>query len=373
MMAASGLIMTIMASWERPGWEFAVHGGRPPLPYTPTGRLKDVTVAYFLGNASGFPNPAEALAESRFGIAGIGWQLNNVPSNHSHLEAAEVRTALQLKVLRAGVRILVSRNTEVVSTFMDSVSKAFANTSKDNYWVKGADGHIVETPWISPAGNTPKRWINFSHTEAAEWWANEYIGPVLSSPLFDGLYFDCSCENPPGVELAAFAAVQAGAQHAVDALLPRAAAARKWVSAWDNEGSVRRSSCAKDMRTLIQKARGSYSTLQLLFDYRDHEQSLELSAAALLIARGLYGTLMWPVIGAYEKAAEFPWNSTLLEHDWGGPLEEPREEPMGVFVRRYEHGVATVDCTAEQRVVSLLTTLRKSSFMGVHGLMKANV
>ena len=82
---------------------------------------------------------------------------------------------------------------------------------------------------------------------------------------------------------------------------------------------------------------------------------------------------MWPVIGAYEKAAEFPWNSTLLEHDWGGPLEEPREEPMGVFVRRYEHGVATVDCTAEQRVVSLLTTLRKSSFMGVHGLMKAHV
>ena len=83
----------------------------------------------------------------------------------------------------------------------------------------------------------------------------------------------------------------------------------------------------------------------LTFDYRDGEQSLALSAAAFLIARGLYATLMMPVTGIYEEATAFPWNATLLEFDWGAPLEEAQEGPVeGVFSRRFEHGEAKLDC-----------------------------
>lgn len=88
------------------------------------------------------------------GIAGIGWQLANVPSHGAHLEAAEVHTARQLKASRAAVRVLASRNTEVVTTLWDSVRAAFADASKEGYWVRDARGRVVEASWVSPAGNT---------------------------------------------------------------------------------------------------------------------------------------------------------------------------------------------------------------------------
>ena len=69
---------------ERVGWAFAEHGGFPPTPtsWGRSGVVRDFTVAYFMGNASGPNNAAEVAAEARFGIAGIGWQINNKPGVH---------------------------------------------------------------------------------------------------------------------------------------------------------------------------------------------------------------------------------------------------------------------------------------------------
>ena len=62
-----------------PGWAFAARVsaglGYPPLPH-PTYDMRSSTVAYFLGNDTGLNNAAELLAESRFGIVGIGWQIH---------------------------------------------------------------------------------------------------------------------------------------------------------------------------------------------------------------------------------------------------------------------------------------------------------
>jgi len=137
--------------------------------------------------------------------------------------------------------------------------------------------------------------------------------------------------------------VTASAQLTINRMLPHAAAAGKWVSAWDSDGAVRRSSCAADVRRLLTKAAG-YATLQVLFDFRDREQSLEVAAAALLITRGLYATLMWPVTGTYERATGFPWNATLLEHDFAAPLQAAVEQPAAVFSRRFAGGTARLDC-----------------------------
>ena len=48
---------------------------------------------------------------------------------------------------------------------------------------------------------------------------------------------------------------------------------------------MRKSTCAADVRRLRRKATGTYATLQLEYDFRDREQSLELSSAALLLSR----------------------------------------------------------------------------------------
>ena len=92
---------------ERPGWGFAKHGGFPPLPWGASGRPQDSTAVYFAGNASGLNNASEAAAQARFGIVGIGWQLNNQGSDFRHESKWEEMTARQLKSLRPGVRTMV--------------------------------------------------------------------------------------------------------------------------------------------------------------------------------------------------------------------------------------------------------------------------
>lgn len=78
-------------------------------------------MAQFIGNASGMDNPTELASEARLGYVGIGWQLNNIPSNHSHLEVYEIEEARHLKAIRPDVRVSVLRNSQVGTTFWDGV------------------------------------------------------------------------------------------------------------------------------------------------------------------------------------------------------------------------------------------------------------
>jgi len=107
---------------------------------------------------------------------------------------------------------------------------------------------------------------------------------------------------------------------------------------------VRLPTCAHDVRYLLNRSSG-YSTVQILLDVNDANQSLAMTAAALLISRGLYSTLYFPPLGIYSNASAYPWNSTLLEHDFGAP-RAPATEADGVFRRRYERGQVRLDCNA---------------------------
>ena len=127
LVALAASLARASATVETPGWAFDVHGGFPPLPWGQSGRVQDATAIYFAGNASGFDSAYEAAAAARFGVVGIGWQVNNVPSNFSHEEGAEARTSRQLKAARPGVRTLVSRETEVITVFWDAARAAIAD------------------------------------------------------------------------------------------------------------------------------------------------------------------------------------------------------------------------------------------------------
>ena len=69
-------------------------------------------------------------------------------------------------------------------------------------------GKPVEGVWGSPAGNTPKYWFNFTNAAAAAWWEETFVGTALRNDAFDGVYTDCSCEDPPGVEAAVLLATR---------------------------------------------------------------------------------------------------------------------------------------------------------------------
>ena len=204
------------------GWGFAAGGGFPPLPASfRSWQLNRSTVGYFLGNASGMDSVAEVRAEvGKFGVVGIGWQLNNIPSKYSHLETFEIEEARKLKAMRPGVKVMVLRNTEVASVFWDSAKKVMDDPNTQDYWTQ-CGGKPCAGVWASPAGNTPKYFFNFSNPDLRAWWVHEYVGTALDNPLFDGVYYDCSCGSPPGDHLDQ-AAMQRAAQGAFDEVLAMA-------------------------------------------------------------------------------------------------------------------------------------------------------
>ena len=63
-------------------------------------------------------------------------------------------------------------------------------------------------------------------------------GGLLRRARYDGVYTDCSCEDPPGIDRATLLAVKAAGQISVDQVLLRAAATGKWVSSWSHDGEV---------------------------------------------------------------------------------------------------------------------------------------
>ena len=94
----------------------------------------------------------------------------------------------------------------------------------------------VSRAWVSPAGNTPKFWLHFSNAHAA---ASMVGGGLLRRARYDGVYTDCSCEDPPGIDRATSCSPsRRPVRISVDQVLLRAAATGKWVSSWSHDGEV---------------------------------------------------------------------------------------------------------------------------------------
>jgi len=124
-----------------------------------------------MGNTTGPNNPTEVAAQSRFGIAGVGWQNNNKGSNFSHEAAA----AKQIKLSRPAATVMVTRDTQVVTSFWDSAWSAM--TTRPEFFLRDPrSGLPVSRAWVSPAGNTPKFWLHFSNAHAAAWWEEAFYG-----------------------------------------------------------------------------------------------------------------------------------------------------------------------------------------------------
>jgi len=66
-------------------------------------------------------------------VAAVGWELNNIPANYTHLEEAEIATAKSLKALRPDMKVGVTRNTAVVTTFWDSAKRVMFDPATKDY------------------------------------------------------------------------------------------------------------------------------------------------------------------------------------------------------------------------------------------------
>lgn len=155
---ADGKRSRFQFGWMTPGW-WAYHtsgsapgnGGFPPLPWprNSSNRLADVSVVYFAGSSGGGghagPNSElEARAEARHGIVGISWHVGLASPRHQELnELAAIR---QLKRINPSVRVLVPRETQVVTDLWEHTREAMAEHPE--YWLtNSSSGRPLEGEW----------------------------------------------------------------------------------------------------------------------------------------------------------------------------------------------------------------------------------
>ena len=275
----------------------------------------------------------------------------------------EQRTAVELKRLNPSVKVLGIRNDQVVSPLWDSARARMLDPSSSHFWLHDASGNPIVGAWTdSPqrnqtmaSGAVTKYFLNWSEPVARQWWADVHVGSALAEQNLDGAYFDCACESVLPVD--ELVRKHADAAPAIRQVLYRAVQAGKWLAPYKPDGptaacdkpQVRRSYCAVPMRYFIElgkntSAGAQNSTMLMLHDFRDKEQTVETSVAAFLIARGASALLrLSSCVGcAYDKPTP-PW-SPLFERSVGRPLGAATETRTGVFERQYQKANVTLDC-----------------------------
>ena len=338
------------------GWGFQKRGGFPPLPPSwQTWSLQRSTIGLFLGNASGMDSADELRAEARFGVVGVGWQINNIPSHHSNLEVFELEEAARLKKLKPGVKVMLARESEATTTFYNKSKAKMFDPATQDWWVTCGDAPCNGS-WASPAGDTPKYFFNFSNPAAANWWVEEFIGAPLRSPLVDGIYFDSApVAGPPDHGHGQGGGPRrANAQAAFDRALALIANAGKWATAWNNDGQslfpkqglqpdapdYSRDSCSALLRQWIAIGQDARRTLQLQIGTSSPSNA---TLAAFLLARGPSAMLEYPIEGCYGTAAAYGF-PPLMAADFGEPRAMAQEIHPGFFRREWSKATVALDC-----------------------------
>ena len=196
-----------------PGWAFAAHASRgglgyPPIPLEgyPTYNMAASTSAYFLGNDTGVNSAAENLAEAKFRIVGLGWQLSMRDADWHHLENFEFSFAAQIKKINPKAKVLVSRNSEVGTVVWDAIRPLLdtpAHAEASGLWVHDQNGKLSNRTWDCDNCGLPlkptaipygKLYFNWTSPKFVDWWLATHIGGAISEDGVDGVYLLRSSE-----------------------------------------------------------------------------------------------------------------------------------------------------------------------------------
>jgi hypothetical protein len=237
------------------------------------------TVDYFVGMATGLDSKKELDAGHMLGYYGVGWELNNIPTNYTHLEAAELATAKSLKALRPGIKIGVTRNTVVAASFWESAQAVMTNPATKDYWLLCGDGKPCTAKWgldepCSRSGGRgacdPTSYLfNWSNPGLQDWFVYDYIGQAANETLVDAVFFDAGVNAsapsldgtlPVGFDPAAYLRDgQVTFDRATALLAEKGKWASSWVG-WGTKGTITRQICVATMGDWLHSTRNGTST-----------------------------------------------------------------------------------------------------------------
>ena len=353
------------------GWWAAGRGGVPPMPTSlQSYAINRSVAAYFVSNNSGLASPAELQLETQLGIVGIGWNLfhdatargdpfadpNGSFAGGGGLERYEAMQAAALKRARPAVGVMVTRTSQVLSTFFSAFRKVVNET---DLWLQSppGSGNPIRAQWGSDGGAlgpTLKYYLNFSNPRARAWWLEQYIQPALEQPNIDGVYTDCSCGTPPAET---FTQAEAdGRQLAFAQALTLAKAKGKWFSAWEGPAVVDPPTgpgpgCVATMQKLI--ALGQNTSLGMQLATSPSFGVSQTVLAAFLLARGESAVI---VLRVFDRplGKPFPMPGCVDRNaDPGTPLGAAVLNGTSLFTRRYTHAHVSLDCATMKSTIRI--------------------
>lgn len=332
------------------------------------------TVGYFLGKATGLDDHKELDAGTMLGYYGIGWELANIPFNYTHLEAAENATAKALKALRPDLKVGVTRNSVVATTFWDTARERMQDPASASFWLQcGATPCTAKWGLDEPCPGRPHPsdcWptsymFNWSDPGFQEWYVYEYIGEAANNSLIDAVYFDAGVDVSvaPGLDPQGYIRDSQATFDRAAALLRSKG---KWASSWvghGNEGEITNATCTATMEAWLRRAASGHTLVPITYAFDKcfrhpchdgqaggsnpgwHHSPTDQNntVAAFMIARGPSALLQLHVHGAYAWAEDmhFP---PILRADYGRPLAPAATVREGVYSREYERATLTLDC-----------------------------
>ena len=201
-------------------------GGLAPLPTT--GRwgadpwaLNSSTAVFFVGNSTRMETAAEYQSDSRWGVMGYSWNVNNVNSHDKHAERWESQEAEAIRRYNPSVKVMVTREVQVIGEWYDSIDLNNQTLIDERWFIMcPGDATTAMSPCVSnwrnngftPPRVTEGRWLNWSHPPAADWWVEAFLGGALRNPLLDGVFLDSgpgAPSNSVGISSARSAAAAA--------------------------------------------------------------------------------------------------------------------------------------------------------------------
>ena len=95
---------------------------------------------------TGLDSATELEYGAKLSYYGIGWELDNIPENYTHLEEAEIEEAKQLKAKNPALKVGVTRNSVVATTFWDTAKQKMEDPAFNHFWLQ-CDGKPCTAQW----------------------------------------------------------------------------------------------------------------------------------------------------------------------------------------------------------------------------------
>ena len=169
-----------------------------PMPRWKWDTSTGLPVGWFGSNTSGYENPAQLDAISRYDLAIFGWQAFLQATNYTREAEHLVSQARQVKAKDPAMPVAIYLDAELAEPFQTAVLRAMKDPHMADFFLRDGNGAPIpcnvfcrSMPGI---GKTDPRCLayywNWFNDSAIDFYLEQYVEPIVAMDGFDAVFFD---------------------------------------------------------------------------------------------------------------------------------------------------------------------------------------